>query len=113
MPKSNPTKMGSDSMSNEWRIRAKALFFNEKLNIVQIADIVGVSRKTVGSYLASIDGYETERENRKLISKAKRKEYQREWDRKNRNTINYGVQGEVIRREHELAVMELSHEKYH
>ena len=46
MPMSNPTKMGSEKM-NDWKTRAKALFFIDKLNIVQIADVLGISRKTV------------------------------------------------------------------
>lgn len=99
---------------NDWQMRAKALFFVDKLNIVQIADIIGVSRKTVSKYLSSLEGFEKEKQQRKLFNKDKRKDYKREWDRSHRrNTISSTVSGDTLRREHELAVIELSREKYH
>lgn len=113
MPKNNPTKMGSEKME-DWKARAKALFFIDKLNIVQIAEIIEVSRKTVAKYLSSLEEFNDEKEARKLLNKDKRKDYKREWDRKHRrNTISGNITGDILRREHELAVIELSREKYH
>ncbi len=98
----------------DWKMRAKALFLIDKLNILQISEIVGKSRKSVGEYLSSIPECQEEKIKRKTFNKEKRREYQREWDRKHRrNTISGKVTAETLRREHELAVMELSREKYH
>ena len=96
-----------------WKDKAKKMYFEDKLTITQIADIVDISRKTVGKFLASLPEYEMEKQNRKDANKIKRREYQREWDRKNRNTINSRVTSDTMRREHEIAVRILSSEKYH
>lgn len=97
-----------------WKERAKALFLVDKLNISQIAEIISVSRKSVGAYLATIPECQEEKTRRKTFNKTKRREYQREWDRNHRrNTISGNITAETLRREHELAVMELSREKYH
>lgn len=112
MPKRNPTKMGSERME-DWKVRAKALFLVDRLNILQISELVGVSRKSVGNYLSSIPECQEEKIRRKTDNKAKRHEYQKEWDRRNRNTISSSITADTLRREHMQAVMELSHEKYH
>lgn len=96
-----------------WKEKAKKMYFEDKLTISQVADIVDVSRKTVGKFLSSLPEYEKEKQDRKEANKIKRKEYQREWDRKNRNTINLRVTSDTMRREHEVAVRILSSEKYH
>ena len=112
MPLSNPTKMGSENM-DDWKSRAVTLFFMDKLTVSQVADVVNVSRKSVGEHLKSLPDYEREKEARKLQNALKRKEYKREWDRHHRNTISTKIDGDTLRRDHEQAVIELSHEKYH
>lgn len=112
MPSSNPTKMGSENM-DDWKSRAATLFFMDKLTVSQVADVVNVSRKSVGEHLKSLPDYESEKEARKLQNALKRKEYKREWDRHHRNTISTKIDGDTLRRDHEQAVIELSREKYH
>lgn len=53
-----------------------------------------------------------ERERRKQEHAALRPHYQREWDRRNRSFLAGAVTGETLRREHDLAAMELSRERY-
>lgn len=115
VPKWNPTKMGSiegESMS-DWKADARRHYFLNKLNINQVAELVGKSRKSVSQYLLTLNCFEMEKQRRKDANAAKRKDYQREWDRKHRVTINYNVTGDTLRREHEQAVMELSRERYY
>ncbi len=125
-PKNHPTKMGSrqslphsrrsgyegsDAMKKtDWKQEAASLFFGQGKSLVEIADLTGVSRKTLSFYLQTLPGYTAERERRKQENRRKRKEYQREWDRKNRRYTT--VNAETMRREHELAVLILSREKY-
>lgn len=94
----------------DWKNEAAQLFFGQGKSLVDIADLTGVSRKTLSFYLQTLPGYTAERERRKEENKRKRKEYQREWDRKNRRYT--AVNAETMRREHELAVLILSREKY-
>ena len=54
---------------------------------------------------------EHEKEKRKIAGRAKRKEYKRQWDRDNRSKSDT-VTAESMRREHDVAAMILSHEKY-
>lgn len=96
-----------------WKEQTKALFFIEKLNITEISNITGVNRKSISKYLKSIKGYTDEIERRKNENLDKRKEYKRNWDRKNRPNRYSVVNGETIRREHDIAAAILSREKYH
>lgn len=98
---------------NDWKKRANTLFFNDKLNINQISEVLGMSRKSISKYLSSCEGYKKEREERKKINKEKRREYKREWDRANRLTISQKVTEDDLKRDHETAVRILSAEKYH
>lgn len=113
MPKRHPTKMGSDYM-NDWKQEARRQFFIEHKSINEVAEVVGKSRKSVSGYLKTLHCFNLEKERRKESNAKKRKDYQREWDRKNRSG-NYmmTVTGETLRREHELAVIELSRERYY
>jgi leucyl aminopeptidase len=73
------------------------------------------SRETISRFIGSCEGYEEEKAFRKGRSIVQRKEYQRDWDRKNRSTLNpaaMAISKESLRREHELAVRILSSEKY-
>lgn len=112
MPKWNPTEMGSGKMT-DWKAEARRHYFIHQLNINQVAELVGKSRKSVSTYLASLNCFQMEKERRKSSNAAKRKDYKREWDRKHWVTINYNVTGDTLRREHEQAVMELSRERYY
>lgn len=96
----------------EWKERAAALFFDGKKSIVEIEKETGVSRKSVSGFLRQCEGYREERERRKAANAAGRPEYKREWDRKNRSFSAGGVTAETMRREHDVAAMVLSREKY-
>lgn len=96
-----------------WKERAKALFFIEKMKINEIAHITGISRKSISKYIHSLPEYEKEAEARSKDSEAKRKEYKRNWDRKNRPNRYSVINGETIRREHDMAAAILSREKYY
>lgn len=110
----NPTKMGSEQMQKtDWREAAESLFFVEKKSIVEIAAEIGISRRSLSAYLHSRPGYAAERQRRKTENAEKRKAYQQEWDRTHRPGGRYdAITGETMRREHELAAMILSREKY-
>lgn len=112
MPGRNPTEMGSDKMT-DWKAEVRRHYFLNQLNINQVAELVGKSRKSVSAYLSTLNCFKMEKERRKNDNAVKRKDYKREWDRKNRVTINYNVTGDTLRREHEQAVMELSRERYY
>lgn len=88
------------------------LFFVEKKSIVEISKIINMSRKTVGDYLGGLPGYAEEKERRKQENSIMRKKYQRDWDKANRGNRYSMINGESLRHEHELAVAELSREKY-
>lgn len=97
-------------MRTDWKKEASTLFFGQGKSLVEIAALTGISRKTVSSYLQSLPGYTAERERRKAENRKRRKEYQKEWDRRHRR---YSVvNAETMRREHDLAVLILSREKY-
>lgn len=105
--------MGSDSVNDrKWKQQAVFLFFVEKKSVVEISDSLKISRKTIGNYLNSLPGYQTERQRRKADNAVKRKEYQRIWDREQRSERYTRVDGDSLRREHELAVLLLSRDKY-
>lgn len=97
----------------DWKARAEALFLVEKLNISQVADVIGVSRQTVSKHIKSLPEYEAEAARRKQQSRMDRVAYKNAWQKSRRNTISHGVTGDTLRREHEQAVIELSREKYH
>ena len=56
--------------------------------------------------------YKQEKEQRKKANRQKRKEYQKQWDRQNRADRYTNISGESIRREHDIAAMILSAERY-
>lgn len=110
-----------DDLSNgikaeiDWKEQAEALFFVDHLPIKDVAEIVKKSRRHVSDAIKASTRYNYQKEYawRKEQSKEKRKEYQREWDRKNRSPSMGEVTSETIRREHDIAAAVLSHEKYY
>ena len=97
----------------DWKKEAIKLFFEEKKSIVEIAMKVGVSRKSISTYLQEVPGYSEERQRRKEENGKNRKEYQREWDRKNRSGSRYtSISSDTMRREHDLAALILSRERH-
>lgn len=100
------------NQKENWKTEAIRCFFDKKLNIQEISDVLKISRKSVAKHLKDQPGYVAEKEQRKINNAKKRKEYKRNWDRDNRPSRYSLVSGDTMRREHELAVSILSHEKY-
>ena len=103
--------MGS---KDEWQGKAKE-YYRDGLKITDIEALLGVSRKSISKYLRSLPDYEQIKEQRRKESARRRREYKTEKQRQYRETNDNlsSVTPETIRREHELAVMELSRERYH
>lgn len=103
--------MGS---GNDWRKKAKE-YYQDGLKITDIEALLGISRKSISKYLQSLPDYGQIKEMRKKESDKKRREYKTNKQRAYRKQpfCAYTVTGESMRREHELAVMELSRERYH
>ncbi len=99
-------------MGPGWREKAGSLFFDGRKSIAEIEKELQVSRRSVSGFLRSCPGYQKERERRRQEHAVRRKEYQREWDRKHRPFSAGAVTGETVRREHDLAALELSRERY-
>lgn len=100
----------------DWKDMAKELYFAKGMKITDISKELSMSRKSISTFLHSLNAFEAEKEKRKKESKAKRKEYQRQWDRDNRgkNENPFGeVNAESIRREHDIAAMILSRERFY
>ncbi len=100
-----------ESKEAEWRLSARKLFFEEHRSIEDIAGITGISRQSISGYLKRLPGYKEERELRKKKNAAARREYKREKKREYRAMES--VTAETIRREHDIAALILSREKYH
>ena len=94
-----------------WRKKAEEMFFNNGLEINDIAVLLDKSRRSIQGYLSTCTAYEHEKEKRSTARKKRRKEYKRQWDRDNRSKSDT-VTAESMRREHDVAAMILSHEKY-
>jgi len=98
---------------DDWKTIARKLFFDEKKSINEIVEEIGVSRQSVSGYLKTVPGYQQERVDRKALNAVKRKEYKKDKNRQYREDYRSRVTSETIKREHDIAVMILSHEKYH
>lgn len=112
MPGRMWTEMGS---ADDWKKKA-AEYYRDGISFTDIGVLLEVSRKSISSYIRGLPEYGQIREAREKASAAKRREYKTEKQRQYRQQASpgiYAVTGETIRREHELAVMELSRERYH
>lgn len=95
----------------DWKEKAAGLFFESDMRIGEIAVYLGISRQSVSGYLKGLPGYEPERERRKAAGMERRKEYKKQKNREYRDCME--VTGETLRREHDVAAVILSREKYH
>lgn len=94
-----------------WRERAKEMYFESGMRVGDIAAYLDVSRQSVSGYIKSLPEYETEREKRRQAGAARRKEYKRRKNQEYRHQD--GVTGETMRKEHDMAALILSREKYY
>lgn len=100
-----------ESATKDWRKTAATAFFERHQSIEDIAGQIHISRQSISKYLKKLPGYHEERERRKMANAAARKEYKRD---KNREYRAMGtVTSETIRREHDMAAIILSREKYY
>lgn len=95
-----------------WQERAKALFFMEKKSIKEISRIISKSEKAIQNYFKKLPEYKKEKEKRKRANRQKRKEYQKQWDKENREDRYHCINGESLKREHDVAARILSAERY-
>lgn len=104
--------MGSE---DNWKEKAKE-YYQDGLSFTDIEALLDVSRKSISSFIRCLPDYDQIQGVRKKNRGKRRREYKTEKQRQYRKQASpgiYAVTGETIRREHELAVMELSRERYH
>lgn len=95
----------------DWRLAAREKFFHGHESIEEIARETQITRQSISAYLKKLPGYRQERERRKAENMVARKDYKRQ---KNREYRAMGaITAETIRREHDVAALILSREKYH
>ena len=90
-----------------WKTEAERLFFNEGKSIVEIAERIKISRQSIAAHLSTCSGFAEEKTRRKEKNTENRKYKKMIWARDAR------TEAAVLRREHEMAVKELSAERYH
>lgn len=94
-----------------WKEKAKDLFFGSGMGTGEIAEYLGISRQSVSGYLKQLPGYDVERDRRKTANRENRKEYKRKKNKEYRSAAN-AVTADTMKREHDIAAMILSREKY-
>ena len=80
----------------DWHDKARELFYNKRLTIVDIEKELGVTQKTISVFLQNENpaAYKDERERRKKETEARTKEAKRNWTEENpekvrQSQINY------------------------
>ncbi len=99
----------------EWKKEAEKYYFIHHLKIGEIAELTGISRQSISGHLKGCPGYKKEAERRKAENRIRRREYKTQKQRAYREEASVAVQvtGESLRREHDIAAMILSREKYY
>ncbi len=108
-----PGRMWTKMLSS-WKEKS-AEYFRDGLNITDISILLDVSRQSIAKHIQSLPDYDTIKAKRQADNRAKRKEYKRTKQKQYREADGYAMRitGETLRREHELAAIELSKERYH
>lgn len=94
-----------------WKERAREMYFESGMKVGDIAAYLSVSRQAVSGYISSLPGYRPERERRRQAGAARRKEYKRKKNQEYRHQDS--ITGETLRKEHDVAALILSREKYY
>ena len=94
-----------------WRPKAKEMYLESGMKVGDIAVYLDISRQSVSAYLKTLPEYEPERQRRKNAGISRRKEYKRKKNQEYR--MQNTVTGESLRREHDVAALILSREKYY
>lgn len=96
-----------------WKELAKEYYFDSHLSIKDIAAMTDVSRQSISGYLKTLPEFPKEKDRRKKQNAAKRKDYKKVKNREYRSAAQLPITAETMKREHDLAALELSHEIYH
>lgn len=99
----------------EWKKEAENYYFRHHLKTGEIAELTGISRQSVSAYLKGCPGYGKEKERRRAENRTRRREYKAQKQREYREeaSVAMKITGETLRREHDIAAMILSREKYY
>lgn len=95
-----------------WHNLAVELYYNDGLNIVEIAEEVDKSKQAISKFLSKQDPrrYAQEKEKRKMANQEKERERKREWKR--RNGKNEYAESMIIKKQHIIDVIVLSADRY-
>lgn len=97
----------------DWKKQAEEMYFTDGSSINDIAAQTGKSRQAVSGYLKTLPGFAEEKARRKKNGMDRRREYKRIKNREYRSSMgSMGITADTIRREHDIAAMILSNEKY-
>lgn len=97
----------------EWKKKAEACYL-DGLGISETAALLGVSRQSISAHLKGCESCRAEKERRKQENAARRRAYKTEKQRQYRAAGGMtAVTADTMRREHDLAALELSREIYH
>lgn len=94
-----------------WKERAEEMYFLSGMRVGEIAAYLELSRQTVSGYIRSLPAYEAERKRRRESGAIQRAAYKRSKNQEYRERDR--VTGETLRREHDMAALILSREKYY
>lgn len=98
---------------NRWKLEAEDYYYRMHKPMTETAALVGKTRQAVSAYIKTLPGYMAEKELRKKKNAEKRKAYKQEKNREYRKQYTGGsITAETLKREHDLAALVLSREKY-
>ena len=99
----------------EWKKEAENYYFRHHMKTGEVAELTGVYRQSISDYLKGCPEYRKEKERRKAENRARRREYKAQKQRAYREEASAAmkVTGETLRREHDIAALILSREKYY
>ena len=103
-----------EGCGQKWKAGKRRLQRTGMTAVEDISVLLEVSRQSILAYLKTLQGYADEKARRKRESAARRREYKTEKQRQYRAVSGImAVTAETMRREHDLAALELSREIYH
>lgn len=100
-------------MESNWQDKAGS-YYRDGLKISEISLLLDVSRQSISKFLKTLPDQEQIRQQRKAESLKNRRKYKTKKQKMYRAAASIlAVTPESMRREHELAAIELSRERYH
>lgn len=94
-----------------WQEEAKKLYFIDHKKIIEIAELLGKTRKTISTFLSKQEGFQEEKARRKIKNREKRKEYKIDWEKRKKQERSF-IEASSLKRQHEIDVRVLSADKY-